>query len=275
MQVSVENEFPDPAVPWVTYELETVHTWPDVVESALQLAALVVPCDLLVWNRIDYVTGGVFARSTDADFVFEDRTVARGILEIEDHPTMNYYAAGGDPWAPVRTSDLLPMREFRSTRAFEEVFHPLGVDHQLTILTDAQPPAVASAWSWNRSGTDFSEDEMARVAAVAAALRTIEHSPTWRAAIQAFNDGRDPEAVRFVPAQKGPQPVEPLRVPLTQREHEVLTHVAEGMTAIAIGHVLRISTPTVRKHLEHMYEKLGEHDRLLAVKRARELGLLR
>jgi DNA-binding CsgD family transcriptional regulator len=35
-----------------------------------------------------------------------------------------------------------------------------------------------------------------------------------------------------------------------------------------------ISPTTVRKHLEHIYTKLDAHDRLLAVNRAREFGLL-
>jgi ATP/maltotriose-dependent transcriptional regulator MalT len=61
---------------------------------------------------------------------------------------------------------------------------------------------------------------------------------------------------------------------LTARELEVLRLVARGFTAVACGHVLRISPATVRKHLEHAYDKLGVHDRLLAVERARQLGVL-
>jgi len=55
---------------------------------------------------------------------------------------------------------------------------------------------------------------------------------------------------------------------------EVLRHVGAGLTADAIGHLLRISGRTVRKHLENAYRKLGCHDRLLAVQHARTLGLL-
>ena len=45
-------------------------------------------------------------------------------------------------------------------------------------------------------------------------------------------------------------------------------------TAVAIGHIRRITTRTVRKHLENIYAKLGKHDRLQAVNYAREIGLL-
>lgn len=66
----------------------------------------------------------------------------------------------------------------------------------------------------------------------------------------------------------------PLAASLTPRELQVLTLMAEGLTAVAIGHRLGISPGTVRKHVEHLYEKLSCHDRLLAVLQARTLGLL-
>lgn len=41
-----------------------------------------------------------------------------------------------------------------------------------------------------------------------------------------------------------------------------------------LGRQLRISERTVHQHLENAYAKLGVHDRLAAVLRALELGLL-
>ena len=64
------------------------------------------------------------------------------------------------------------------------------------------------------------------------------------------------------------------RAGLTARELQLLALVASGMTAQAIGRAERISPRTVRKHLEHVYAKLGRHDRLAAVDYARQLGLL-
>jgi len=61
---------------------------------------------------------------------------------------------------------------------------------------------------------------------------------------------------------------------LTQREVQVLELTAAGLTAAAIGHRLRISPATVRKHLEHVYDKLGCRDRMTAVQRSRQLGLI-
>jgi DNA-binding NarL/FixJ family response regulator len=62
---------------------------------------------------------------------------------------------------------------------------------------------------------------------------------------------------------------------LTQREVTVLRHLAAGDTAERTSHELGISPGTVRKHLENLYRKLGSSDRLGAVIRGRDLGLLR
>ena len=61
---------------------------------------------------------------------------------------------------------------------------------------------------------------------------------------------------------------------LTHREQEILAQLAGGRTAASIGRRLGIARGTVCKHLEHIYAKLGHHDRLSAVTYARETGLL-
>ena len=45
----------------------------------------------------------------------------------------------------------------------------------------------------------------------------------------------------------------------------MLELVATGASAILVARTLGISERTVRKHLEHLYAKLGVHDRLSAV----------
>jgi DNA-binding CsgD family transcriptional regulator len=72
-----------------------------------------------------------------------------------------------------------------------------------------------------------------------------------------------------------PQSVtEPCGPVLTRRETVILEHLAEGLSAEAIGNLTGISPRTVRKHLQHVYAKLGAHDRLVAVEVARAAGLL-
>jgi DNA-binding CsgD family transcriptional regulator len=63
-------------------------------------------------------------------------------------------------------------------------------------------------------------------------------------------------------------------VQLTPRERSVLALLAEGRTAGAIARRLGIAERTVHKHLERCYAKLGVADRLSAVLRAQQLGLV-
>ena len=60
---------------------------------------------------------------------------------------------------------------------------------------------------------------------------------------------------------------------LTQRETEVLSWVAKGKTNKDIGQILGMSSRTVNKHLEHVFEKLGVETRSAAAALAsRELN---
>jgi DNA-binding CsgD family transcriptional regulator len=52
---------------------------------------------------------------------------------------------------------------------------------------------------------------------------------------------------------------------LTRRERDVMRWVADGLSNAEIARVLVIERSTVRKHLEHVYEKLGVRTRTAAV----------
>jgi DNA-binding CsgD family transcriptional regulator len=57
---------------------------------------------------------------------------------------------------------------------------------------------------------------------------------------------------------------------LTRRESEVLTLVAGGLTNAQTARELTLSEPTIAKHLQHIYAKLGVTNRTAAVARARD-----
>jgi DNA-binding CsgD family transcriptional regulator len=56
---------------------------------------------------------------------------------------------------------------------------------------------------------------------------------------------------------------------LTRRECEVMLGVADGLSNAEIASVLVVERSTVRKHLEHIYEKLGVRSRTAALARLR------
>jgi ATP/maltotriose-dependent transcriptional regulator MalT len=67
---------------------------------------------------------------------------------------------------------------------------------------------------------------------------------------------------------------EPAGPPLSDREREVLTHIAAGETNREIGERLHLSPHTVKEHTSALYRKLGVRNRAGAVQRAQRLGLL-
>jgi len=76
------------------------------------------------------------------------------------------------------------------------------------------------------------------------------------------------------PPQRGVGPVPGMAAPLSTRELEVLTLMASGLPNRAIAEKLFITVDTVKRHVTHVFEKLGVANRTQAVARGRELGLL-
>ena len=69
-------------------------------------------------------------------------------------------------------------------------------------------------------------------------------------------------------------PTSPQAFPeLTEREHEILNLVAQGLNNVDIASRLTISLKTVRNHVSNISNKLQVSDRVQAALRAREAGL--
>jgi len=63
--------------------------------------------------------------------------------------------------------------------------------------------------------------------------------------------------------------------PLTSRQEEILTLLAEGMPNKQIASTLGVTEGTIKQHLKELFKRLGARNRTQAVKEARHLGLLR
>jgi LuxR family maltose regulon positive regulatory protein len=89
-------------------------------------------------------------------------------------------------------------------------------------------------------------------------------------------DGVRPRlASRTVPAELSSGEDRPVVVErLSEREREVLLHVAEMLNTTEIAAVMYVSGNTVKSHLKSVFRKLGVASRNEAVRRARELQLM-
>ena len=67
--------------------------------------------------------------------------------------------------------------------------------------------------------------------------------------------------------------VDPIQVPLTRREREVLVCLAQGLDNLEISQKLRIRQETVRVHVSRILQKLGVTDRTKAALLALQTGL--
>jgi DNA-binding NarL/FixJ family response regulator len=67
---------------------------------------------------------------------------------------------------------------------------------------------------------------------------------------------------------------QPLIEPLSPREMEVLALLAEGLSNQEIAERLTIAHGTAKNHVSNILSKLDVHDRMQAVLRAQEIGLL-
>ncbi len=81
------------------------------------------------------------------------------------------------------------------------------------------------------------------------------------------------ELRRITGALATPRVVGDIDVPLTQREGEVLRHMAGGLTNKQIADAMKISYETVKEHVQHVLRKIGLTDRTQAAVWAVRKGL--
>ncbi|HEX2979134.1 MAG TPA: response regulator transcription factor, partial [Anaerolineaceae bacterium] len=99
--------------------------------------------------------------------------------------------------------------------------------------------------------------------AVVQAVRALAEGRTWisplavKALVEELPDGGDTPAVD-----------------LSEREHDVLRLLAEGLDNPRIAETLSIAEGTVKNHVTNIYEKLGVHSRAEAVALAWKRGII-
>lgn len=78
----------------------------------------------------------------------------------------------------------------------------------------------------------------------------------------------------YDPAPRKPNQAKELIEPLSEREVEVLRYIADGLSNPEIARRLYLSPNTLKAHAQNIFMKLDVHNRLQAVSKAKELGLI-
>lgn len=97
---------------------------------------------------------------------------------------------------------------------------------------------------------------------------------TLMAAARGESPSRAGELKKVAGAMRIRQPVDDDEVPLTQRETQVLRHVALGLSNKEIGRSLEISVETVKEHVQNILRKIAVSDRTQAAVWAVRKGLV-
>lgn len=220
-------------------ELEFDRLYPR--EFVERLADL-VPCIDLAYQDLDVIerrTQSVVGIDGDDDAVDED------YWTFGPCPISWYRATTGD-LAAVRMTDVIERRRYHETPIYREYFAPHGIEHIVDLGLSAARGRHRSFVFFREAGEpDFSDRELAVLEALRPHLSHLEAEAALRRRLGETSLARNADAE--------PDPYRGL----TTREREIVGLVAQGKTNAQIAAQLWVAPSTIKKHLEHVYEKLG------------------
>jgi DNA-binding NarL/FixJ family response regulator len=152
-----------------------------------------------------------------------------------------------------------------ATRAIAEAKLPVRVLILTTFDLDEYVVGALRAGASGFLAKDVPADDLVAAIRTVAAGEAVVAPRILRRLLDRF------AAVLPDPATAPPRSLEVL----TEREREVLVHLARGLSNAEIARELSVSETTVKTHVGHVLTKLGLRDRVQAVVLAYETGLVR
>ena len=112
------------------FALDETQTPRQLMRSALDELARIVPCDLTSWNRIVLSTGAVEHEAAPADA--EPRLAFQELSSTaSSHPLLQPHAVGARP--AVRLSDAIEPRRLQRSELYGELLHRSGGEYGISI----------------------------------------------------------------------------------------------------------------------------------------------
>jgi DNA-binding CsgD family transcriptional regulator len=192
-----------------------------------------------VYAHLDFHRRQVLDGASVADFRDDPAVEALYWDYADECPTAAYRWRTGDP-AAVRLDDVISRRAWRRRSFYNAYWRPYDLEHYVEVGLPAPPKhhhfvGVAR----HRDASDFSERDRDLLELLRPHLARICELAELRARFAA--NGIDDKVAAT----------------LTPREQEIVDLVAQGKTNAEIATILWVAPSTVKKHLEHVYEKLG------------------
>jgi DNA-binding CsgD family transcriptional regulator len=148
-----------------------------------------------------------------------------------------YRQRTGDLTSVLRWSDFYTASELKNAPAYAECFRSYGAWHHMGVELATPSSHDRRLMFWRDSGADFSERDRLILQILRPHLIDVYLDADRRR--------------RGIPH-------------LSQREREVLALAAQGRSNADIAHILFISVATVRKHMEHIFDRTGVRNRAAA-----------
>jgi DNA-binding CsgD family transcriptional regulator len=221
-------------------------------EPVVDVLRRVVPCDTVAyraWNRDQVTVDRSFAPHELADrwpvwtryprFRRDDPHPSEAPSPSDDRPPVS---AAECMARPLVLSDAISSRAFRHTGLYVELMRPFGTRDVMKVFLP-RDDGVGAVFVFDTSASGFSETDRRLARRLAPVLIQLQRSARLRCQALAADDR--------------------LKL-LTSRELTILARVARGETNAEIAGALFINPSTVRKHLEHIYEKLAVRNRAAA-----------
>jgi DNA-binding CsgD family transcriptional regulator len=211
-----------------------------VTETLLTGVAKLVPSDTVWRAACDYGRHSNEMLSSDRRLgpVYEARQERWWQLH-EEHPILAYRDRTGDERA-VTLSDFTGRRVLCRLAIYDEFFHPFGVEYSLSIRMKTSLARTVDV-GCTRVAKDFSHRDRAVLDVLRPSLAHLLRL-------------REPPAGDSDFTEAG----------LTRREEEVLRLISAGLSNAGVAAALFVAPGTVKKHLDHIYEKLDVANRTQA-----------
>ena len=224
-------------------------------QRAVTAVARVLPTDLVTYNEVDLLrrTDRIFISPGDTRLAPDSPEYSAFIRHIDEHPLIAHNARKVDP-VPRKISDFLSARHFRSLGLYSEFFRDFDVNYQMAIVMRHGGKQIIGIAA-NRALSDFTERERTCLALLRSHLMQ-----TYRHGLVTEQMRAEPCVAREAAAARAAA----LGHLLTQREAEVLCWVARGKSNDDVARIIGATSATVKKHLEHVYAKLGVTNRTAA-----------